>query len=218
MKTLPLTLTDRVVKPARLVVITRRDGTVMRIAEAQTAITVDGNVYTPLAGCRDQRGQAHARRRRAVDGDRRRRTTTPAPRRSRPPTSTSGCYDAAEVQLYIVNRANPTTLGLLFTGTIQPVSYDISGRVSFDVRGPAVGAGTGYIQTLRADVPHRSVLARCAASTRIPTSWPPRSPRSSTVSTSRSRSRRRRRLSQRRRSVRQRPALRSRSPTRPERR
>ena len=69
-----------------------------------------------------------------------------------------GLYDAAEVQLYIVNRANPTTLGLLFTGTIQPVSYDISGRVSFDVRGPAIGAGTGYIQRVRPDVPHRSVL------------------------------------------------------------
>ena len=67
-------------------------------------------------------------------------------RRSTPPTSTSGCIDAAAVNLYIVNRANPTTLGLLFTGTIQPVSYDISGQVSFDIRGPAVGAGTGYIQ------------------------------------------------------------------------
>ena len=71
MKTLPLTLTDRVIKPARLVVIERRDGTVIRIAEAQTAITVDGNVFTPIARLRDQRGQAHARRRRAVDGNHR---------------------------------------------------------------------------------------------------------------------------------------------------
>ena len=157
MKTLPLTLTDRVVKPARLVVITRRDGTVMRIAEAQSAITVDGNVYAPLAGC-EISAVKHT-----LGGE------TPSMEITGAHNNTGtaafdtsdidiGLYDAAEVQLYIVNRANPTTLGLLFTGTIQPVSYDITGRVSFDVRGPSIGAAAGYIQTLRPDVPHRSVL------------------------------------------------------------
>jgi len=145
MKTLPLTLSDRVVKPARLLVITRRDGIVMRIAETQTPITVDGNVYAPLAGC-EISAVKHT-----LGGD------TPSMEIAGAHNNTGtaafntadidiGLYDAAGVQLYIVNRANPTTLGLLFTGTIQPVAYDISGRVSFDVRGPSVGAGTGYIQ------------------------------------------------------------------------
>jgi uncharacterized phage protein (TIGR02218 family) len=143
MKNLPLTLTDRVVKPARLCVIERRDGTVIRIAEAQTAITAIGDVYTPVAGCEISAVKhtiggevpsmeiiaAHS-----VGGI----FDTDA--------IDKGLYDAAAVNLYIVNRANPSTLGLLFTGTIQPVTYDISGKVSFDIRGPAVGATTGYIQ------------------------------------------------------------------------
>ena len=103
-----------------------------------------------------------------------------------------GLYDAAEVNLYIVNRANPTTLGLMFTGTIQPVSYDIAGQVSFDVRGPSVGAGTGYIQKFapmcRTDL-FSIVVRRQPGYLRAA---PPRSRRSSTASTSRSRSRRRR--------------------------
>ena len=37
-------------------------------------------------------------------------------------------------------------LGHLFSGTIQPISYTVSGQVSFDVRGPSVNAGIGYIQ------------------------------------------------------------------------
>jgi uncharacterized phage protein (TIGR02218 family) len=145
MKTLPLTLTDRVVKPARLLVITRRDGTVLRIAEAQSAITAGGNVYTPLSGC-EISAVKHT-----IGGD----TPSLEIRAAHNNSSTAvfntavidiGLYDAAAVELYIVNRANPTTLGLMFSGTIQPVTYDISGQVSFDVRGPSVGAGTGYIQ------------------------------------------------------------------------
>jgi len=145
MKTLPLTLSDRVVKPARLVVITRRDDIVMRIAETQTAITVGGNVYAPLAGCEISAvkhtlgGNVPSLEIRGAHNN----TGTAAFLTS---DIDIGLFDAAEVQLYIVNRANPTTMGLLFTGTIQPVSYDISGSVSFDVRGPAIGAGTGYIQ------------------------------------------------------------------------
>jgi len=145
MKTLPLTLTDRVVKPARLLVISRRDGIVMRIAEAQSAITAGGNVYAPLAGCQISAvkhvigGEVPSME---IQGAHNNQGTAAF--------TTSdidiGLYDSAEVQLYIVNRANPTTLGLLFTGTIQPVNYDISGMVSFDVRGPSVGAGTNYIQ------------------------------------------------------------------------
>jgi uncharacterized phage protein (TIGR02218 family) len=146
MKSLPLTLTSRVVKPARLVVITRRDGTVLRIAEAQSAITAGGNVYAPLAGC-EISAVKHT-----LGGE------TPSMQIAAAHNSTGteafntadidiGLYDAAEVELFIVDRTNPATLGLLFSGTIQPVSYDIAGRVSFDIKGPSVNAGVGYIQT-----------------------------------------------------------------------
>jgi uncharacterized phage protein (TIGR02218 family) len=145
MKTLPLTLTDRVVRPARLLVITRRDGNVMRIAEAQSAITAGGDVYAPLAGC-EISAVKHT-----IGGD----VASMEIRGAHNNSGTAafltsdidiGLYDSAEVSLYIVNRANPTTLGLLFTGTIQPVNYDISGSVSFDVRGPSIGANANYIQ------------------------------------------------------------------------
>lgn len=145
MKSLPLVLADRVVKPARLVVITRRDGAVMRIAEAQSAITVGGDVYTPIAGV-EISAVKHT-----LGGD----TPSMEIRGAHNPSGTAafdtvaidiGLYSAAEVQLYIVDRNNPTVLGLLFSGTIQPVQYDVSGRVSFDVRGPSVHAGIGYIQ------------------------------------------------------------------------
>jgi uncharacterized phage protein (TIGR02218 family) len=147
MKTLPLTLTDRVVRPARLLVITRRDGTVMRVAEAQSAITSGGNVYAPLAGCQIS-AVKHT-----IGGDtasmeiRGAHSNTPGAAAFLTSDIDIGLYDSAAVSLFIVNRANPTTLGLMFTGTIQPVSYDISGMVSFDVRGPSIGAGANYIQT-----------------------------------------------------------------------
>jgi uncharacterized phage protein (TIGR02218 family) len=143
MKTLPLTLTDRVAMPARLVTIERRDGTVIRIAEAQAAITVDGNTFTPVPGCEISAvkhtlgGEVPSMQIDAVHSDGGTFDTA---------AIDIGLYDAASVNLYIVNRANPTTLGLLFSGTIQPVNYDISGLLSFDIRGHAVGAGTGYIQ------------------------------------------------------------------------
>jgi uncharacterized phage protein (TIGR02218 family) len=145
MKTLPLSLSSRVVKPARLVVITRRDGTVMRIAEAQSSITAGGNVYTPLAGVQIS-AVKHT-----LGGDVPSLEIIAAHNSSGTAAFNTadidiGLYDAAAVQLYIVNRASPTTLGLMFTGTIQPVTYDVAGQVSFDVRGPSVGAERGYIQ------------------------------------------------------------------------
>jgi uncharacterized phage protein (TIGR02218 family) len=146
MKTLPLTLTDRVVRPARLLVITRRDGTVFRIAEAQSAITAGGNTYAPLAGC-EISAVKHT-----IGGDVPSMEISGAHNNNGTAAFLTsdidiGLYDAAEVQLYIVNRIAPDTLGLLFTGTIQPVNYDISGMVSFDVRGPSIGAAANYIQT-----------------------------------------------------------------------
>jgi uncharacterized phage protein (TIGR02218 family) len=145
MKSLPISLTDRVIKPARLLVITRRDGTVMRIAEAQSSITAGGNVYTPLAGV-EISAVKHT-----LGGATPSLQITAAHNASGTAAFDTvavdmGLYEAAEVELYVVDRDNPAVLGLMFTGTIQPVNYDVAGSVSFDVRGPSVGAIKNYIQ------------------------------------------------------------------------
>ena len=147
MKTTNLTLTDAVIEPARLVKITRRDGTILRIAEAQSSIVVDGNTFTPIAGLeissvRSTLGGdvpsmeivgAHS------DGG----TIDTA-------VIDKGLYDSALVQLWVVDRASlPSTLSAseaFFTGTIQPVAYDIAGSFSFDIRGHAVQASGAFIQ------------------------------------------------------------------------
>ena len=134
------------IKPARLVVITRRDGTVMRIAEAQSAITVGGNVYTPIAGC-EISAVKHT-----IGGDTPSLEITGAHN-----TAAAAAFDTIDSRhgaitirrrstLYIVNRDNPAVLGLMFSGTIQPINYNVAGQVSFDVRGQSVNAGIGYIQ------------------------------------------------------------------------
>ena len=145
MKTLPLTLTDRVVRPARLLVVTRRDGIVMRVAEAQSAITAGGNVYAPLAGCQIS-AVKHTLGGDVASMEIRGAHNNEGTAAFKTSDIDIGLYDSAEVQLYIVNRADLSALGLLFTGTIQPVNYDISGMVSFDVRGPSIGAAANYIQ------------------------------------------------------------------------
>jgi uncharacterized phage protein (TIGR02218 family) len=147
MRDLPIDLTARTIKPARLCMIERKDGTILRIADSQSTITTTGSspalTWTPIAGCEISAVKS------MLGGD------VPSMEivASHSDGGTfdtdeidKGLYDAANVDLYIVDRSNPTTLGFLFTGTIQPISYDISGRVIFDVRGQVVGAQTGYIQ------------------------------------------------------------------------
>ena len=51
MRSFGLPLTATTLFPARLAKITRRDGVVLRIAEAEEAITVAAQTYTPLPGC-----------------------------------------------------------------------------------------------------------------------------------------------------------------------
>ncbi len=52
-----------------------------------------------------------------------------------------GLFDAAAVQIYIVDRMDLSSKGLLFTGAIANISYNVENQVTFDVKGPAVGAG-----------------------------------------------------------------------------
>jgi hypothetical protein len=56
MRTLPAGLTTELAEPnvslCRLVQITRKDGTIKRIAESQTDVVSDGNTYTAAKGIR----------------------------------------------------------------------------------------------------------------------------------------------------------------------
>lgn len=135
---LPLTLTDTTLKPSRLVTITRLDGTVIRVAEAQSAITVSGDTWTPLAGFQLSAGRW------AIGGE-------AASMQIDAALSVGGTFDlyevvdgkfdAADVEVHVVNRSGPSTKGLLFSGRIEPVRFGaLHNNVRFDVRGHAVKA------------------------------------------------------------------------------
>jgi hypothetical protein len=136
---LPLTLTDTVLKPARIVTITRADGEIIRIAEAQTAITISGDTWSPLAGFVLSAGKW------TVGGE-------AASMQIDAAMSVGGTFDLyevvdgkfdnAEVRVDIVNRASPTTRGFLFLGHIEPVTFGaLRNSVTFDVRGQVARAG-----------------------------------------------------------------------------
>lgn len=147
MRSYNLTLTDVVLFPARLVKVTRPDGAVYRFAEAETSITVAGDTFTPLPGMKIS-SVKHV-----IGGEMPSMEITFA--HSDGGTIDSfdlnyGLWDGAEVIVYIVDRNSLSTLGdPHFTGTIQPVSYDIHGGGSFDIRGLAAKA-EGVIQTYQA--------------------------------------------------------------------
>ena len=107
---LPVTLTDRILKPARLCTITRLDGEMIRIAEAQVPITVVDAAATwyPLAGFQMSAGKWQ------VGGE-------AASIQIDAAMSVGGTFDlyevvdgkfdAAAVRVDLVDRANPTTRG-----------------------------------------------------------------------------------------------------------
>ena len=157
---LPVTLTDRILKPARLCTITRLDGEIIRIAEAQEPITVIDAAATwfPLAGFQMSAGKWQ------VGGE-------AASIQIDAAMSVGGTFDlyevvdgkfdAAAVRVDLVDRANPATKGLIFSGRIEPVSFGaLHHNVSFDVRGHAVKARWPFSWT----------SGRCAALNWVPSS------------------------------------------------
>ncbi len=145
MRSFNLTFSNTAIFPARLVVITRLDGEVLRIAEADDSITVSGNLYTPLPGCEISNvrhiinGEMPSMQIKFAHSDGGVIDTAEL---------NTGFWDGALVQVYVIDRASISTLGdPLFTGTIQPVSIDvIGGSGSFDCRGLAAQA-EAFIQT-----------------------------------------------------------------------
>jgi len=137
MRSFNLDLSATTLFPARLVKITRRDDTILRVAEAETSITVDGETFVPLAGC-EIMGVKHI-----IGGE------MPSLQINFAHSDggtidtfdlSVGLWDGADVVLYVVDRNNLTTLGdPLFTGSIQPITLNPIGATgSFDIRG--VGA------------------------------------------------------------------------------
>ncbi len=123
--------------PARLCVITRADGRIYRIAESDISVTVSGDVFAVVPGINISavkhtgNGEMPSCQIVAVHG----------------PSATFntadldiGLFDGATVQLYTVDRLNLSAKGLLFTGSIGNIAYDVENQVVFDVKGPAVSA------------------------------------------------------------------------------
>lgn len=146
MLTLPLTLTDRVLRPSRVCTITRRDTTVIRIAEAQDAITVGSETWSPLAGL------SLSAIKHIAGGDPSSMTIDGAATIGGSPFALedidNGKFDSAEVLVYMLNRSDLSSKGLLFSGTINgPIAFDpISGAFSFDCRGIAILASQPFYQ------------------------------------------------------------------------
>jgi uncharacterized phage protein (TIGR02218 family) len=135
----PLALTDAVVGfPARIGVITRLDGTVIRFAESDEAITVTPDTFTVIAGLsvsavkHTSNGEMPSCQIDAVHGDG--YTFDSA-------DLDVGLFDGATVQLYIVDRMDLTRKGLLFTGVISTISYSpCEHTVTFSVKGASASA------------------------------------------------------------------------------
>lgn len=150
MKTLPVDFTGYgpVGKPAMVVRITRRDGEIIRIAQAQSPITVvdTSETFSPVAGV-VLHAMKHTR-----NGD------MPSTQIDAVMTSAGTFriydvifkkYDGAKVEIYVVDRTDLATAGLLFTGFIGAVTYSplaTAGPVSFEVRGQATRATLPFTQ------------------------------------------------------------------------
>jgi uncharacterized phage protein (TIGR02218 family) len=142
----PLAITNAVVGfPARLGVITRTDGTIIRFAESDTAITVLGDTFAVVPGLQisavkhTSNGEMPSCQIVGVHGIGYTFDSVDLD---------VGLFDGAAVQLYIVDRLNLTRKGLLFTGAVSNISYSpMEHQVSFDVKGPASSAKILMTQT-----------------------------------------------------------------------
>jgi uncharacterized phage protein (TIGR02218 family) len=142
----PLAITDAVVGfPARVGVITRVDGVVIRFAESDTAIVVSPDTFAVIPGLQisavkeTSNGEVPSCQIVAVHGD--------------GYTFDSqdldvGLFDGATVQIYKVDRLNLSRKGLEFTGAISDISYNpIEHQVSFNVKGSSASSKILMTQT-----------------------------------------------------------------------
>jgi len=142
-----ITLTGATLFLTRVVKITRLDGAILRITEADEAITVSAQTFLPLPGA-DISAVKHI-----IGGD----VGSMEIRFAHSSGGTldtgelnTGFWDGAQVQMYLVDRLTLPALGdPIFTGLIDIVSLDpIGSSGSFDIRGLAAQA-EAFIQTFQ---------------------------------------------------------------------
>jgi uncharacterized phage protein (TIGR02218 family) len=134
----PLSITEAAVGfPARVGVVTRRDGTVYRFAESDEAVTIDGDVFSVVPGLQisaikhTSNGETPSCQFKAVHSLAGLFSTSDLD---------VGLFDGASVQIYNVDRMNQTRKGLWFTGSIGTIKYSTENEVVFDVMGPSKSA------------------------------------------------------------------------------
>ncbi len=133
----PLAIDQPVVGyPARIGVITRKDGEVRRFAESDEPLVVDGDTYDIVAGLQvsavkhTSNGEVPSCLFVGVTGD----TFDFHEIKAR-------LYDGAAVQIYTVDRLNLSRKGLLFTGSISDTAQALVERqFSFSVKGPSASS------------------------------------------------------------------------------
>ena len=142
-----ITLTGTTLFLARVVKITRLDGAILRIAEADESITASAQTFVPLPGSEISavkhilNGDMGSMEIRFAHSDGGTLDTAEL---------NTGFWDGATVQMYLVDRLTLPDLGdPMFTGIIDTVSIDLIGSSgSFDIRGIAV-QGEAFIQTFQ---------------------------------------------------------------------
>lgn len=134
---LPVDTTARVIRWARLCRITRQDGTIYRIAEAQSSITVGGETFVPVAGLTIS-AIKHAL---GISPSSVNLTVALAEGGTFDRNeATDGKFDEALVEVMLVDRTNILTPGLMFSGRIGPTVFTDNDDARFDARGHSVKA------------------------------------------------------------------------------
>ena len=142
-----ITLSSTTLFLARVVKITRLDGVILRIAEADETLTVSAQTFVPLPGAEISavkhiiNGDVGSMEIRFAHSDAGILDTFEL---------NTGFWDGATVQMYLVDRLTLPALGdPMFTGIIDTVSIDLIGSSSsFDIRGLAVQS-EAFIQTFQ---------------------------------------------------------------------
>jgi uncharacterized phage protein (TIGR02218 family) len=129
----PLNITAAAVGfPARLCTITRKDGNIYRIAESDEPITISSVTWNVVAGLQIS-AVKHTN-----NGEMPSAQITAVHNRGTLFDSNDidvGLFDAAAVQIYIVDRMNLATPKLLFTGSVGNITYDVENQLVLDIQG-----------------------------------------------------------------------------------
>lgn len=139
---LPLNTSDRALLWVRLCRITRRDGEIVRIAEAQTDVEVHPETFRPVAGLK-------------IGAIKHVLGSQPSSVQITAALADGGTidlyevvdgkFDDALVEIYAVDLADMDTPGLMFSGHIGPIMFSSNFEARFDARGHSTKARGPFI-------------------------------------------------------------------------